>query len=195
MQYIELARKLMPSDIPVHEVSLPTLYQAARLPTPSFWPDAKGEYTAGIMVPKMKIQESLTELQKWVPDDPYTYLSIENLLNGNKLLDLNESMSPQLYATFSILHELGHWYDFQDRYRAVGLSGKQYYSDYTEEQSRLNLDEITKQIHTQTRGSREQMDLLILYHETYRQHPFERIADQYAINNLRERNQECNALE
>lgn len=185
MKIIDLANKLISAEIPVHEISLTTLLQAKRLPAPAFWPEPKGTYKAGIMVPELKIEDSINIIQKFVPD-PCIITTIENLLKENKIIGWQEAMSPHIYASFSILHELGHWYDYQDRYVAAGLGGAKYYSDYSEELSKLRLNELGELTKRQIEGSQAQIQYLTLYHKRYREHPFEQIADQFAICKLKE---------
>ncbi|BAU28547.1 hypothetical protein DFP93_105221 [Aneurinibacillus soli] len=186
MKLIDLANKLIPAEIPVHEISLTILSQEKRLPAPAFWPKPNDIYKAGIMVPELKLEDSINTIQESVPDDPCIITTIENLLKENKIIGWQEAMSPHIYASFSILHELGHWYDYQDRYVAAGLGGAKYLSDYSEEQSKLRLNELIELTRKQIKGSQAHIQYLALFHKRYREHPFEQIADQFAICKLRE---------
>jgi hypothetical protein len=186
MKFIDLANKLIPAEITVHEVSLPILNRAKRLPTPEFWPKPKGIYRSGIMVPELEIEDSINVFQKFVPNDSCAITTIENLLKENNIIGSQEAMSPYLYASFTILHELGHWHDYQDRYVVEGLGGDEYHSDYVEEKSKLQLNELEQLVREQIKGSQAFIEYLTLYHKRYRENPFEQIADQFAICKLRE---------
>ncbi|NOU94886.1 hypothetical protein GC093_16895 [Paenibacillus sp. LMG 31456] len=186
MKLIERAKQLIPCDIVCHEISLAILFNASRLPAPAFWPESKGSYESGIIVPDLRVEDSIEAMIKSVPDDPCMIPALENLLKQNHIIAANEVMNPHLYASFSILHELGHWYHFQENYTRRGLNGQKYITDYKEIQLKLELEKIGELAKKAKKGSQEQIELLSEYHKLYRKHPFEIIADQFAIGRLKE---------
>lgn len=184
MMLIDIARLIIPDGIFYQEIPVSTLINAKRQPTPAFWPEGKGNYKAGIVIPEIAVEDSITVLHQAIPDDPCILSGVENLLRRNHLLANNEPIDPELYAVFSILHELGHWFDFQTRYASRGLSGNEFNSDYNAEMSKLELGELEKLIKMSEQGADEFFNNLTLFHKKYREHPFEVIADQYAIEKL-----------
>jgi len=184
MKLIELATELIPEGIHIQEIPLQILFAANRMPVPAFWPEGKGKYLPGIMVPELTVEESIEAVTKSVPNDPCIVFAIEDLLRENHLISTDQSMSPYLYSTFSILHELGHCLDFQSRYADKGLSGSDFYSDYQIEELKLGLDEIGQLAKKEREGSKKFIYYLTMYHKKYRENPFEVIADRYALNRL-----------
>lgn len=180
MKYIELAKQLLPLDVPCQEIPL----IKGRLPVPTMAPIGNEHYRAGIYLPAINVDESIEILINNIPDDPYMVGVIEDILRSNGLLDKCNVMSPYNYAVFAIFHELGHWHDFQDRYIALGLDGNDYLKDYRNEEDKLGLSTLIAKIRSAEKGSKKQGILLRDYYKKYRENEFEIIADKYAIMKL-----------
>lgn len=180
LNFTQLAKKIVPLDVPY--ITIPLMQ--GRLPTPAIFPSANQYYGAGIALPDVDIELSMRYVVQMLPDDPLILKVIEELLIKESIITTSP-MSPLDYGTFAILHEVGHWYDFQTRYIKNGLTGSDYYNDYKKEAEKLELNLFTKRIQAERRGSDEQLNLLREYHEKYRSNIFEIKADNYAINAMK----------
>lgn len=186
MKYIDLAQELITDEAPFQEISVSILLEAKRIPVAAFWPQGNEIYKAGIIVPSIDIEDSINFVNTYVSNDPTVILTIENLLKEKRIIKSDETMSPKVFAIFSIYHELGHWHDYQNRYASKGLNGNDFFLDHKKEEDKLGLSEIGNRAKNEAKGSPGRLELSKLYHQTYRENPFEKIADDYAIKRLEE---------
>jgi hypothetical protein len=183
LRYSQLAKEIIPTGVPYNIIPANLLVENKRLPTASVWVEGIGDYKAGLVIPDIEVSESISIINR-VVSDPVAILVIEDLLREEKVIRVDEEMTAYDFARFSIYHELGHWYDFQNRYLSKGLTGKQFNADNKTEMSNLKLDEIALKVRNEINGSTTQVALLKLYHRKYRENIFEVIADRFAIESM-----------
>lgn len=143
------------------------------------------------------------EKKKYISDSAIIYIP---LLNVNQLYDLHhieDSLSYDydgtiqminktvkvttknekvLFAVFLILHEFGHWHDFNEKGKVP------YFYNVPEEKERRQVFElkqdIMKKLDGKSRFTYKDKQLLIRYFTEYHAIPSEKYADVYAVNHL-----------
>lgn len=185
MKFSDLAREIIPEDVPFCIMPIKLLLENGSLPTASVWVEGKGQYKAGIVIPDIEVSDSINIIKRVIKNDPYGILIIQDILQEESIIAENDNMTPYEFAKYSIYHEMGHWYDFQNRYVSKGLDGKQFNLDNKLEISKLNLNEIGCRVRNERAGSEAQIALLRSYHKKYRENIFEIIADRFAINSMK----------
>lgn len=81
-------------------------------------------------------------------------------------------------AVFSILHEVGHWFDFKNS----GKTGYQFVMN--EQEGRKILAKEAKAIYQMNDFNPQKRCLAIEYNKKYRDNPLEKRADEYALKNI-----------
>ncbi|WKL03188.1 hypothetical protein Q0F98_05820 [Paenibacillus amylolyticus] len=124
----------------------------------------------------------------WFPDVDI-HQSYENCRSNSKILPAVRiveemianrginSTTPEIDAIFSLLHEEGHWMQYLEEYVEQNKSGEDYLKD--SEQFSREMGILDLQIKART-----DHNLYYDYHKLYREHPFEKFADNYAINKM-----------
>lgn len=104
----------------------------------------------------------------------FTVLQIEKILIDNKLLKASKKLIPETLTVFYLLHEEGHYVDLQ----SMGIRPYQFDVEYLLE--RKKVDESHRAIY----DSRQDDEACMAYAKLYRENPFEKRADKYAISEL-----------
>lgn len=180
MKYIELAKKIIPQGVPYQQKP----FSQIKLNSPGMAPVGNDSYKAGILIPDLDIECSIESIKKMLPYDNAIILIIEELLYKEGLISNN--MTPKDFAIFNILHEIGHWYDLQNKYIKKELTGEDYQADYRKEMERLKLKDTQDLIKSLSSGSIEHQRALREFHSKYRENIFEIEADNYAIMKMRD---------
>jgi len=113
--------------------------------------------------------------------NPYDVKYVINTVGQTYLPNMSP---PQLiYATYLILHEVGHWLHFQKS----GMSSLDYMKWISP--GRTDLDNRAKCIRALSDSDPRKAKLAEVYHTDYQNLPSEVVADQYAVQNFKDKYQ------
>lgn len=144
----------------------------------------KDGFVQGVLYPDTSINR-VYESMLISEDAKYALSSFIILLTSNDVISSREEFTQLVLVEFSLFHEEGHWEFLKTNYINNGIPENRYWDDYKthpmyiENIGTYNLSE--KENNPQIRG-----ELKAKYWTIYRFHPFEKYADNDAIERLKQ---------
>ncbi|OPH61770.1 hypothetical protein BC351_00580 [Paenibacillus ferrarius] len=127
----------------------------------------------GVWFPNVTIQDSYSNARTSKKLSVAIEIIESMIIQNTEIENINELVD----ATFSLLHEEGHWKYYYENYLIRSESGEKYMDDYNQISNEMGLHIVLQKA--------KQSDEFEEYHRLYRKHPFEKYADDYAIEAMR----------
>ncbi|MEV5024794.1 hypothetical protein [Paenibacillus sp. LPE1-1-1.1] len=175
MRLTELASVILRKDIPTFPYNPDHLEKREMIFRMTPFTDINQQ--GGIWYPDVTITESFQEQRNDFRLTEGIKIVEQFLIDKGVAIKLDEKTD----AIFTLLHEEGHWDYYVRYYIDLGKSGNAYNDDNAKISDEMGITSLKKQVQANN-------ELYGELQRVYREHPFEKYADEYAVKKMKEIN-------
>lgn len=179
----EFGKEILDKDIPVQGYNR-YIPQAADYYEATMTPIGNQFFKEGILLPDISVLEFFHSYEASRVGS-IVLLVIERMLRKQDIINEYSNIDALLFASFTAYHELGHWYDYLENYKNKGVSGQSYLNEFSKEEQLLGLAALKHKINERGIDRKLQNELILKFHSIYRENPFEKRADIFAMEKLK----------